>query len=98
VSCRGSPLLGLVAGATGYRCANAPMTWFLHAVFMTTCATLAGAVVGIVLLFFKRWSLAHRIAKRATLIALLVLGVGVAELQVLWSAPALVAPAGPSPG
>jgi hypothetical protein len=66
--------------------------WFLHAVFITSCAALAGAVAGIVLLFLKRWTLAHRIAKRAALIALVVLGVVIAELQVLWTAPGLVAP------
>jgi hypothetical protein len=55
-------------------------------------ATLAGAVAGIVLLFLKRWSLVHRIAKRATLIAVVVLGVAVAELQVLWTAPGPAAP------
>lgn len=68
------------------------MTWFLHAVFITTCATLSGALAGIVLLFVKRWTLAHLVAKRATLIAVVVLGVAVAELQVLWTAPGMVAP------
>jgi hypothetical protein len=67
------------------------VTWFLHALLITTCATLAGAVAGIVLLFGKRWTLAHRVAKRATFIALVVLGIAVAELQVLWAAPGLVA-------
>ncbi len=78
---------GREAGAT-----RADVTWFLHAIFITTCAALAGAVAGIVLLFLKRWVLTHRVAKRATLIAMVVLGVAVAELQVLWAAPGLVAP------
>ena len=68
------------------------MTWFLHAVFIIACAALAGGIAGIGLLFLKRWALARLVAKRATLIALVVLGVAVAELQVLWSAPGLVAP------
>ena len=68
------------------------MTWFLHVLLITGCATLAGAVAGIVLLFLKRRNFTHRIAKRATLIAVVVLGVAVAELQVLWAAPGLVAP------
>jgi hypothetical protein len=68
------------------------MTWLLRLIFITTCAALAGAVAGVVLLLLKRWALAHRVAKRATLIALLVLGVAIAELQVLWTAPGLVAP------
>lgn len=68
------------------------MTWFLHAFFIVTCAALASAIAGIVLLFFKRWALARLVAKRATLIALVVLGVAVAELQVLWTAPGLAAP------
>jgi hypothetical protein len=68
------------------------VTWFLHALLLTTVASLVGAVVGVVLLFLKRWVLAHRIAKRATLIAVVVLGVVVAEIQVLWTAPGVVAP------
>jgi hypothetical protein len=66
--------------------------WFLHVLFITACATLAGAVAGIVLLFLERPSVAGRVAKRATLIAMVVLGVAVAELQVLWTAPGIVAP------
>ena len=68
------------------------MIWFLHVLFITACATLAGAVAGIVLLFLERPSVAGRVAKRATLIAMVVLGVAVAELQVLWTAPGMVAP------
>jgi hypothetical protein len=68
------------------------VTWLLRALFIVSGATIAGAVAGVGLLFFKRWALAHRVAKRATLMALVVLGVGIAELQVLWTAPGLVAP------
>jgi hypothetical protein len=68
------------------------VTWFLHAVFITSCCALAGAAAGIVLLLLKRWALAHRVAKRVSLMALVVLGIAVAELQVLWSAPGVVAP------
>jgi hypothetical protein len=68
------------------------MTWFVHAVFITGCATLVGAVASIVLIFVKRWALARLVAKRATLLAIVVLGLAVAELQVLSSAPALIAP------
>jgi hypothetical protein len=68
------------------------VTWFLHAVFITTCAALIGAAAGIVLIFLRRWALARLVAKRATVIALVVLGVAVAELQVLWTSPGLVAP------
>jgi hypothetical protein len=51
-----------------------------------------GALAGVVLLFLKRPVLAHRVAKRATLLAALVLAVAIAELQVLWTAPGRVAP------
>src|SRR5690348_12921148 len=68
------------------------MTWFLDAVFLTSCVALVGAAAGVVLLFMKRWELARGVAKRATLIALVVIGIAVAELQVLWTAPARVAP------
>lgn len=68
------------------------MTRILYAVSITTWVALAGAVTGIVLLVFKRPALARRIAKRATLLSLVILGVAVAELQVLWSAPGREAP------
>jgi hypothetical protein len=59
------------------------VTWFLRGILITACAALAGSVASIVLLFFKRSAPAHRVAKRATLLALVVLGVAVAELQVI---------------
>ena len=68
------------------------MRWFLDVLFITSCAALAGALAGLVLLLLKRPLLAQRVAKRATLIALVVIGVAIAELQVLWVAPERVAP------
>jgi hypothetical protein len=68
------------------------MSWFLDALFVTTCAALAAANASIVLLFFKRPVLAYRVAKRATLIAVVVLGVAIAELSVMWADPGLIAP------
>src|SRR5690242_4771615 len=52
----------------------------------------AAAVAGIVLLFLKRWALAHVVAKEGHADCVLVLGLAVAELQVVWSAPDLIAP------
>jgi len=68
------------------------VSWFLQAVFITSCAALAAAVASIVLLFLARPALAERVAKRATLAAALLLAVSIAELQVLLAAPARVAP------
>ncbi len=69
-----------------------PCPGFLDALFVTTCAALAAAIASIALLLFKRPVLAYRVAKRATLIAIVVLGVAIAELSVLWAAPGLIAP------
>jgi hypothetical protein len=66
--------------------------WFLRVLFFMTCAALGGAVVGIVLLFLERPGLARRLAKRATLLAVVVLAVVVAELQVLWTPAGSVEP------
>jgi hypothetical protein len=68
------------------------VTWFLHALFVTACAALLGAATSVALLFFRRWVLAQRLAKRAMLVAMVVLGIGIAEVQVLWTAPGVVAP------
>ena len=68
------------------------MSWFLHSVFSASCAALAGAIGGIVFVFLKRWVLAHFVAKRATLVALLMIVLLVAEIQMLWTAPGPAAP------
>ena len=68
------------------------LTWFLHALVATAGAALVGAIASTVLLFLRRWALAARVAKRATLVAALVFCIVVAEIQVLWTAPGVVAP------
>jgi hypothetical protein len=68
------------------------VTAYLRVAFIVASGALAGAVVGIVLLVLKRPMLAHRVAKRATLSAVVVFGVLVAELQLLVRAPRLVVP------
>jgi hypothetical protein len=65
------------------------VSWFPYALFVASCAALAGALVGIVLLFFKRWPFANRLAKRVTLLALGLIAVVVVELQLLSWAPQL---------
>jgi hypothetical protein len=72
--------------------------WFLRVLFIAACVALVGAVASIVLLFFKRPVLARWIAKRATLLGAVVLGVAIAELQVLWLAPERVLPPGDPSG
>jgi hypothetical protein len=68
------------------------VSWFLHVILITACAALTAAVSGIVLLVLKRSLLAQRVAKRATLMGLVVLGVAVAEVGVLGAAPGLAIP------
>jgi hypothetical protein len=65
------------------------VNWFLGFVAILTLATALGAVVGVVLLFFKRWTLAARIARASTLGALAVLGSNVGILTLLFAVPSV---------